>query len=97
MEELSKDEKRVIADLQLKKELRREKKLVSFSKRVMFFVMLLAFIVSFYAMGIIFITRNTSCLDSLLDNAFDFAKVGVGFYSAKAMVENVKKYNKDDV
>lgn len=77
------------------KEIKKEKKLIEFSKKIMFFVMATSFVVILFSMYIIRLTRNTTYLDTLIVETLNFAKIGVGFYSAKACVENVFK-NKGD-
>lgn len=70
---------------------KKEKKLIEFSKKIMFFVMSTAFIVIVFSMYIIKLTMNTTYLDTLITETLSFAKIGVGFYSAKAAIENYQK------
>lgn len=96
---LSDEEKQYIldkrAEMQEKEEIneiKKEKKLIEFSKKIMFFVMLSAFIVIFYSMYVIHKTNDLTSLGILISETMQFAKVGVGFYSVKAMAENISKY-----
>jgi hypothetical protein len=73
------------------KQLKKEKRQIEFSKKIMFFVMLTAFVIITFSIYIICKTKNTTSLDVLIVETMNFAKIGVAFYSAKAAVENYQK------
>lgn len=89
--DLTPSEKRMITRQRKQAELKREKKTIEFSKKIMFFVMSTSFIVILFSFYIMNKTRNTMYLDTLITETLNFAKIGVGFYSAKAATENVFK------
>ncbi len=70
---------------------KKEKNSIEFSKKIMFFVMLTAFVVILFSIYIINKTQNTTHLDTLVVETLNFAKIGLGFYSTKAAAENVFK------
>ena len=73
------------------KEDKKEKKLIEFSKKIMFCILLSAFIIIVFSMYIIRRTNNTTYLDTLIIEVFKFSKVAVMFYYAKAAIENHQK------
>lgn len=90
------EERMMIQKHRRKEETRNEKRVVEFSKKIMFFVMSTAFLVIAFAIYIINKTSNTTYLDVLISETLAFAKIGVGFYSAKAATENVFKIRKNN-
>lgn len=83
--------RQILSKKKRQNELKKEKKLIEFSKKIMFFVMFSAFVVILYSMYLMRKTDDVSQLGTLITETMDFAKIGVGFYSSKAMVENVFK------
>lgn len=83
--------RQILSKKKRQNELKKEKKLIEFSKKIMFFVMFSAFVVILYSMYLMRKTGDVSQLGTLITETMDFAKIGVGFYSSKAMVENVFK------
>lgn len=80
-----------------KHEVKQEKKLIEFSKKIMFFIMMSAFAVILFTMYIIFKTKNLTPLNTLIVEVFNFSKVAVMFYYSKACVENFQKIKSKDV
>lgn len=73
------------------KEYKKDKKLIEFSKKIMFCVISVSFIVIIFTMYIMIKLANTTYLDILIIETFKFSKVAVIFYYSKACVENFQK------
>lgn len=72
-------------------EVKKEKKLMEFSKKIMFFVYLQSIVNTIFSMYIINKTGNTTYLDILIIETFKLSRIAVIFYYIKAGVENYQK------